>query len=120
VTSIDDSADSRFRVNGGFFVFRREIFNYMREGEELVLAPFKRLIDQDELLAYQYDGFWQAMDTFKDRQRLEQMYADGQAPWEMVWQTGSAGPGRILEPAVPVFSGPSGRIQRPVIGEWNR
>lgn len=46
--------------------------------------PFQRLIDSDQLHVYRYDGFWQAMDTFKDRQRLEQLYADGHAPWE-VW-----------------------------------
>ena len=53
------------RINAGFFVLRREIFDYMRPGEELVLEPFERLI-ASSLLAYPYDGFWRAMDTFKD------------------------------------------------------
>ena len=56
----------------------------MRDGEELVSEPFQRLLQRDELLAYRYDGFWQAMDTFKDRQGLEQRYSAGDAPWE-VW-----------------------------------
>jgi glucose-1-phosphate cytidylyltransferase len=86
VTTIEDIARSHLRVNGGYFAFRRDIFNYIGEGEELVEQPFQRLIAQDRLLAYTYDGFWQAMDTFKDRQRLEQLYADGHAPWE-VWKT---------------------------------
>lgn len=119
VTSIDDIGDSRFRVNGGFFVFRGDIFDYMREGEELVLEPFKRLIAEQQLLAYRYDGFWQAMDTFKDRQRLEQMYADGRAPWEMIWKSGSAAPARPAA-AVPVFGAPAARLQRSAVGGWTR
>jgi glucose-1-phosphate cytidylyltransferase len=83
VTAIEDIAKSHIRVNGGFFIFRRSIFDYMGEGEELVREPFQRLVARDELLAYQYDGFWQAMDTFKDRQALEELYADGNAPWEL-------------------------------------
>ena len=83
VTAIEDIAKSHIRVNGGFFIFRRSIFDYMGEGEELVREPFQRLVARDELLAYQYDGFWQAMDTFKDRQRLEELYSDGNAPWEL-------------------------------------
>jgi len=83
VTAIEDIAKSHIRVNGGFFIFRRSIFDYMGEGEELVREPFQRLVARDELLTYQYDGFWQAMDTFKDRQGLEELYATGNAPWEL-------------------------------------
>jgi glucose-1-phosphate cytidylyltransferase len=88
VTAIEDIGQSHIRVNGGFFIFRRDIFDYMRDGEELVREPFQRLVAKDELLAYRYDGFWQAMDTFKDRQGLEQLCADGNAPWE-VWKSGN-------------------------------
>jgi glucose-1-phosphate cytidylyltransferase len=91
VRTIEDIARSHIRVNGGFFIFRRSIFDYMGEGEELVQEPFQRLVASDELLAYRYDGFWQAMDTFKDRQRLEQLYADGNAPWEL-WKGGALEP----------------------------
>src|ERR1043166_8823880 len=82
VTALEDIARSHLRINGGFFIFRRDIFSYMREGEELVQEPFQRLVASDQLVAYQNDGFWQAMDTFKDRQRLEQLDSAGNAPWE--------------------------------------
>ena len=83
VLAIEDIARSHLRINGGFFVFRRDIFDHMRDGEELVNEPFQRLLAQDQLLAYRYDGFWQAMDTFKDRQKLEELYSSGSAPWEL-------------------------------------
>jgi glucose-1-phosphate cytidylyltransferase len=70
-------------VNGGFFVFRSEIFEHMRDGEELVEQPFQRLIDSQQLIAYKYDGYWGCMDTFKDRQQLEELHTRGQAPWAL-------------------------------------
>jgi len=85
VTAIEDIAKSHLRINGGFFIFKREIFDYIGPREELVAEPFRRLLREDELVAYRYDGFWEAMDTFKDRQALEQRYATGMAPWE-VWK----------------------------------
>ena len=51
----------------------QEIFDYMREGEELVLEPFSRLIDDNQLMAYKHEGFWRSMDTLRDRQVLEDM-----------------------------------------------
>ena len=72
-------------INGGYFVFTREIFKYIKEGEDLVCDPFRRLIAEQQLSAYKYDGFWACMDTFKERQQLEEMYARGEAPWE-VWK----------------------------------
>ncbi|MCJ8145228.1 sugar phosphate nucleotidyltransferase [Ancylobacter sp. A5.8] len=74
-----DAAD--MWINGGYFIFRKEIFDYMRDGEELVVEPFARLIKADQLLAYKYEGFWRAMDTLKDRQSLEDMIEKGQMPW---------------------------------------
>ena len=73
-------------VNGGYFAFKREIFDYISPGEELVLEPFQRLIEKQELITYQYDGFWLSMETFKDKQRLDDMYSQGDTPWE-VWKT---------------------------------
>jgi glucose-1-phosphate cytidylyltransferase len=84
VTSIQPIADSPMRINGGYFIFRQEIFDYMRDGDELVEKPFARLVDERRLVAYEYDGFWRSMDTFKDRTQLETIYAAGSAPWE-VW-----------------------------------
>ena len=70
-------------INGGYFLFRGEIFDYMREGEELVLEPFKRLIDEDKLMAYKHEGFWRSMDTLRDRQVLEDMIEKGDMPWRV-------------------------------------
>ena len=81
VREFRSSDRSEIWINGGYFLLRREIFDYMREGEELVLEPFQRLIEAGELMAYKYDGFWRAMDTLKDRQILEDMIERGEMPW---------------------------------------
>ena len=84
VKSIDHITKSGARINGGFFVLRQEIFRYIEEGDELVEAPFHRLIEKGLLSAYAHDGFWAAMDTFKEQQELENLYGTGNAPWA-VW-----------------------------------
>jgi glucose-1-phosphate cytidylyltransferase len=85
VRTIAPVGDADIWINGGFFVFRREIFEYLQEGEDLVVEPFQRLIKQAQLVAYKYRGFWMAMDTFKDKERLENLHgARGVAPWA-VW-----------------------------------
>ncbi len=73
------------RINGGFFIFRQPVFDYIRNGEELVMEPFYRMIKEKRLVAHRYDGFWGPMDTFKDKQILDQLYEHGDAPWE-VWK----------------------------------
>jgi glucose-1-phosphate cytidylyltransferase len=90
VTSIRGMADADIRINGGYFVLRREIFDYIREGDDLVEQVFHKLIHEEQLLAYKYDGFWAPMDTFKDKQRLDELYARGNAPWQ-VWTRPAAG-----------------------------
>jgi len=87
VTSIQHVRDIGMRVNGGFFAFRPELFEYLRAGEDLVEEPFQRLAAAGKLVAYPHDGFWACMDTFKDKQLLEDLYAQGQVPWE-VWKRG--------------------------------
>ncbi len=72
-------------INAGFFVLDQSIFDFMRPGEELVLEPFERLIAEQKLYAMKYHGFWGCMDTFKEKQQLEDMYARGEAVWE-VWK----------------------------------
>jgi len=74
--------DSPIRINGGYFAFRREIFDYMNEGEELVLEPFQRLIAKKEVLAVPYDGFWRSMDTFRDKAELDELLSKGRGPWQ--------------------------------------
>jgi glucose-1-phosphate cytidylyltransferase len=83
VTGIEELRRSPIRINGGFFAFKREIFDYMGRGEELVCEPFQRLIQIGRLSAYEHNGFWMSMDTFKDRQQLEEIHARGDAPWEL-------------------------------------
>lgn len=68
-------------INGGFFLFRQGIFDFIKPGEELVQEPFTRLIEADALMAYRHEGFWRAMDTLKDRQVLEDMVEQGRMPW---------------------------------------
>jgi glucose-1-phosphate cytidylyltransferase len=70
-------------INGGYFLFKPQIFDYMCEGEELVVEPFKRLIAEDQLMAYKYDGFFRSMDTLRDRQVLEDMFEKGVMPWRV-------------------------------------
>lgn len=81
VREFRSSECSDFWVNGGYFLFRPEIFDYMQEGEELVVEPFERLIQADKLMAFKHEGFWRAMDTLRDRQMLEDMVEQGKMPW---------------------------------------
>lgn len=85
VLSIDDVVRANAWINGGFFIFSRQIFEYIRPGEELVEEPFHRLIDAGKLFAIEYDGFWRCMDTLKDLQALETLIGSGDAPWTL-WE----------------------------------
>lgn len=81
VTSLSTASQSKVWINGGFFIFRREIFDYMNDGEELVVEPFRRLIEAGQLVAYRHRGFWASMDTLRDKQLLEDMFERGDTPW---------------------------------------
>ena len=83
VLDIQHVRDSDFWINGGFMILRKQIFEYMKPGEELVEEPFQRLIAQRRLRAHRYEGFWASMDTFKDKITLDDMYARGETPWAM-------------------------------------
>lgn len=85
VTSIGAMNGGSVWINGGFFALRREIFDYIGEGEELVEQPFGRLIERRLLATYRHDGFWQSMDTFKDKITFDRMEAKGHCPW-MLWR----------------------------------
>jgi glucose-1-phosphate cytidylyltransferase len=85
VTKLELVTQSSVRINGGFFVLRKEIFECMRPGEELVVQPFERLIQKQALVAVPYDGFWRAVDTFKDKIQLDDLAAQGNVPWQ-VWR----------------------------------
>jgi glucose-1-phosphate cytidylyltransferase len=106
--SLEHITESPIRLNGGFFVLRTSIFDYMKEGEELVVEPFQRLIRKKLLMTVPYDGFWRTMDTFKDKIQLDEMVAKGATPWE-VWKTeadrkGNVGDSLIFEPPMSELS----------------
>lgn len=84
VTEIAPVAEST-RINSGYFVLKKEIFDAMEDGDELVVEPFNRLIEQKQLCTYNYDGFWVCADTFKDKMQLDEMVRQNHTPW-MVWK----------------------------------
>jgi glucose-1-phosphate cytidylyltransferase len=84
VSGIVGAREARLWTNGGFFIFRQAIFDYLGEGEELIEAPFRRLIEAGKLFAYKHDGFWACMDTFKEKQQLDDLVLSGSPPWQ-VW-----------------------------------
>lgn len=86
VTRINHAGTSNTWINGGYFVFKQGIFDYIRPGEDLVNQPFQRLIAARELMTIKYRGFWACMDTFKERQQLEDFWSKGAAPWQ-VWSS---------------------------------
>lgn len=70
-------------INGGFFVFEPGVFEYI-EGDTVSLerAPMERLAYDGQLMAYRHEGFWQCMDTLRDKQFLDSLWASGKAPWK--------------------------------------
>ena len=90
VTGIDDVGTSDLWINGGYFIFRPEIFDFIGPGEELIEEPFARLIDAGKLQADPYEGYWAPMDTLKDVQALERAFDTGRPPWA-IWQAAEGG-----------------------------
>lgn len=72
-------------INGGFFVLEPGIFDYIDDDADTKweLAPLERLAKDGELMAYRHYSFWQCMDTLRDKNLLERMWAEGDAPWKM-------------------------------------
>ena len=85
VVGISAARDADLWINGGFFVFRPQVFEYLHEGEDLVEEPFTRLIELGRLRAHRHDGFWAAMDTVKDKVAFDEAEVSGTPPW-MVWR----------------------------------
>ena len=90
VRNVEPVSEADLWLNGGYFVLRREIFDFMQPGDELVEAPFRRLLQDDRLLGYRHRGFWAPMDTLKDRQMLNAMFENGRRPWA-VWEQNRSG-----------------------------
>jgi glucose-1-phosphate cytidylyltransferase len=83
VTGITSAQKADLWTNGGFFVFRQAVFDYLKESEELVEEPFQRMIEQGRLFTYKHKGFWACMDTFKEKQQLEDLILAGSPPWQL-------------------------------------
>ena len=73
-------------INGGYMVMRPEIFDYIKGDVMLEREPMDKLLHEGEVMAYRYDGFWQCMDTLRDKRILEQLWSSGNAPWKL-WET---------------------------------
>ena len=72
-------------INGGFFVFSRKIFDTLTEDSVLEEAPLRRLAVHRQLAVYEHNDFWMCMDTFKDVERLNRMWSEGNRPW-VTWE----------------------------------
>jgi glucose-1-phosphate cytidylyltransferase len=90
ITQVTPVRDLRQWENGGYFVLRPEIFDYLNEGEDLVEDALPRLIAERKVIAYPYKGYWSPADTVKERAQLEEMYHRGDCPW-MVWDPERSG-----------------------------
>ena len=72
-------------INGGFFVLEPSVIDYIQgDSTSWESGPLERLAAEGQLQAYRHAGFWQPMDTLRDKNRLEQLWAEGRAPWK-VW-----------------------------------
>jgi len=85
VTQICDASSTDVGVNGGFFVLQRGIFDYLGKGRDLMGAAMAQLIHERSAYSYRHSGFWSCMDTYKEKQTLDEMYDRGNPPWE-VWK----------------------------------
>jgi glucose-1-phosphate cytidylyltransferase len=105
IRRIHASQETDIWINGGYFIFSNRVFDYIREGEELVLEPFQRMIEANDLMAYKYEGFWRAMDTLRDKQMLEDMVEKGSMPWRVQEQNGEKHTPRCRCASVPPAAG---------------
>jgi glucose-1-phosphate cytidylyltransferase len=87
VLQIKGVKDANVWINGGYFVLRKEVFRYLQPKEEMVYEPFRRMIAEKRVWSKKYPGFWQCMDTFRDKQILDELEASGEAPWRL-WKNG--------------------------------
>jgi glucose-1-phosphate cytidylyltransferase len=72
-------------INAGFFVMEPEIFSYITDDETILeREPLEQLAKKDELIAYKHRGFWQPMDTMRDKNQLDELWKKGNAPWK-IW-----------------------------------
>ncbi|GAI22213.1 unnamed protein product, partial [marine sediment metagenome] len=86
VESFAEKPQINGRVNAGFFVFNKKVFEYLSEEPDCVLesGPMQHLAHQGQLMAYQHDGFFYAMDTYREYSYLNDLWTSGNAPW-VIW-----------------------------------
>ena len=94
VRAIRNMTEANIWVNGGYFILRKDIFRYINPGEELIYEPFRKLMTENRVGSVRYDGFWQCMDTFRDKQILDELEASGAAPWRL-WKNGKHAAGSV-------------------------
>jgi glucose-1-phosphate cytidylyltransferase len=76
-------SDENAWINGGFFVFEKEIFDYLRDDSTILeRMPLETLAKENKLTAYKHNGFWYAMDTLREKKYLEKLYESGNIPWK--------------------------------------
>lgn len=85
VTEFQEKPPLREWINGGFFVFNRQIFQYLDENSVLERQPFERLAQEKQLVAFRHTGFWKCMDTYKDNIEFNQLWNEGEPAWK-VWK----------------------------------
>jgi glucose-1-phosphate cytidylyltransferase len=85
VTGLQAAAEMDLRVNGGYFVLRQGIFDYLDEGDDLVGDAIPRAAREGRFRAVRHDGFWAPMDTLKEQAELERLYRQGRSPW-VLWR----------------------------------
>lgn len=107
VTGFEPAGEMALRINGGFFVLRQEIFDFLHEGEDLVMDACVRAAEVGRLRAVPYDGFWAPMDTLKERAHLEDLYRSGESPWAL-WRDSVR-----VGSAVPTVEVPDIRLRTP-------
>jgi glucose-1-phosphate cytidylyltransferase len=97
LTGIEPVVDMDMRINGGYFILRREIFDYLNPGDDLVMDGFTRAARAGKFRAVRFDGFWAPMDTLKERAALEEMHRSGHRPWAL-WEPSSGNEFAIRSP----------------------
>lgn len=99
-------ADLDMRINGGYFVLRQGIFDFLEEGEDLVADGCGRAARVGLVRAARYDGFWAPMDTLKERTALEDLHRRGTSPWTL-WrdQPRGSGPASVVHDMAPALAG---------------
>lgn len=102
ISGFQPVADKSFRINGGYFVLRQDIFDFMGPDQDLVMDACVNAAAQGRMRAVEYDGFWAPMDTLKERALLEEMYRHGECPWA-VWKENRLDHGRRVH-AIDAYS----------------